>query len=301
MHQSLRKKCLFIIIFSAFYTAASSPIEEIDKKESNSFSWIELIKSSFSSEYNYYGLQLLLIGAYEAADSITSTAYCTKGQIINPMPDFVQEISTKIGISRALFFSIADTDTIASTAEFGRVSWITLSNEFNQDASLEEKTFVVGHEMAHIKNNHGDQKDLVAVATLPLTIIAVFAIDQAVQSSISSINKRFNLKEDGYAARILGIIQKGSHIASRSPLFHWFIFKYLNNTFSRKCEREADRDAALILNSAKGGISFFKKLMLQGKKPSSPLRRMIYKLDDALGFLSHPPHAERISDLEKLI
>jgi Peptidase family M48 len=292
-------KTSLLIVLILYCSTYSLAVESSAQKETNNFEWTPIIKSSVSSEHYFWGLQLLLIAAYETLDQI-STNPCTGIDTIMPIPLFIQDMITQFAITKPVLFCLAHTKSTGVALDRDRFSAIILDKEFYNEASLEEKQFVVAHELAHIKNNHTDKKAMLSAVTAPLVILSVLALDKATQTSIDYIKNRLALKETGYFARFLSGIQKGSHLLSRSPLFHWGIIKYCNNAFSRKFEREADRDAALSLQCTQGGISFFKNLILKNKGFSSQSAKVQHHIDKAFGWLSHPCHAERISDLQKL-
>lgn len=291
------KRTFFLVILFNMSGIFARPNDNAKKE---TITAAQVIKSSFSSKYYYPGLQLLLMGAYEGADLLTQESF-ERGTIVTPNPQFIQDIIFKMNIPGPTLFFLTDTRHTGYAIDSDWFNSITLDNDFYNNAPPEEKIFVVGHEFAHLKNNHVGKKGALGIVGTPLIIAAIFAADATLDSTISAIKHKFNVKEEGYCARFLEAIKKGSHICSRSPLFHWWVIKCCYNAFSRRCEREADRDAALILNCAKGGILFFTKLMVENRLPQSLLGKLLHKIDHTLGFVSHPSHAERITDLHKLV
>jgi Zn-dependent protease with chaperone function len=146
---------------------------------------------------------------------------------------------------------------------------IFISESFFKQLTEGEQIFLIGHELMHIKKDHIRIQTISQRVGFPLALIAAGYL------SHYHIPSRI-LRPSLICGLLIGNV-------------------YLQQALSRACEREADKESAQQLNSAEGGISFFKRL--QTLEP--PQRLLTYYIRALFG--THPNNQERITYLEKIM
>ncbi len=269
--------------------------------------FVSAIAPYFTAKENFIGAQLGIIAGYEAVSFLSGRSVSTKGaQIIDSSCEPLHSIVKKMNYNKPTFLMLAPSKNTAGTAELGNVGFIAMDSDFYNTATEAEKTFVIGHEISHMKNYHAEQQTLMGGVILAGTVGSLLAYDKITQALFEKLEKSLKLDEKSFSARALQFLKRSNHAIATAPLVHWFISKYLYYKFSQSCEREADRESAQLLNSAQGGISFFEKDIAQDAAIKNspwysylnPFTALKYA-NRTLGFLNHPSHEERIALLKK--
>lgn len=111
--------------------------------------------------------------------------------------------------------------------------------------------FIVGHEIAHIQNNH-----LMKQAALSLAmIICCIGVNKIVLPKFKQTLQ--TTSKDSYTYKCILIIKNILSFFDQNPLITYILIKTISAHFSQYCEKQADMIAATTLNSAQGGIDFF--------------------------------------------
>lgn len=163
---------------------------------------------------------------------------------------------------------------------------IYINPAFYRKLTLEEKKFIIGHEMTHILKNHGRRLLLVNLA-VPLVIYGGIKLcDIMLQKFLSKDHtiKKFN----DYCLY---------------PMIYWLGICLLRSINAQSCEKEADLIAAKKLHCALGGVSLFKKFR-DAKSSSLTVKdkiiKTLYILSLPRNGISHPSLNKRIKYLDKL-
>jgi len=119
---------------------------------------------------------------------------------------------------------------------------IFINEEWFNTLSIQEKSFVVGHELQHIKKNHKASKIVSFMAFYFLTNILLHKKESSDLDNVSRVNSLF------------------------APLsISWLLTSY----FSRMYEHDADLSAVKELNCLDGGLSLLQKQRKQIEDPES--------------------------------
>ncbi len=198
---------------------------------------------------------------------------------------FIRDIQKEIGLENQRI-RIKRMSKLA-TRLFGRENaFATLGNnlfiseDWFNTLSQEEKRFLVGHELAHLKKRHPLKMYGINIGRLLLSI----CIAEALKKRLSSTGLIPNMLREG--------------LLVLNNLILLLDICYL----SRKCEYEADDIAARELNNPDGGIVFFERLIKEVRDPESrfAIKRIFSRLYKKL-FSTHPEFEERIDHMRNII
>ena len=196
----------------------------------------------------------------------------------NDLVDKLKDLSKKAGSNVLGIFEIDfSKKTKKANAAFtgiGKTKRILLSDTLLHEFSHEEIEVILAHELAHYKFKHLWQLLLLAVVS---TFIGLYAADYVLINSV-------------YKLGFSGIADIGAFPLFSLVLFIFMVFSLpINNTFSRKLERQADKEAIKLTNNPKAFISSMEKLARQNLSDKTP-NPVIYFL-----LHNHPSISERIN------
>jgi len=157
-----------------------------------------------------------------------------------------------------------------------------------------ERRFLVGHEGAHLNRIH-----------IIKTVVALAFAEGLARGSAALIKRELARKRwNGMDDRVHAVAYLTTSVAAAvAPLC-------LRALVSRRCERQADTDAADQLCNAAGGQALMKRFNEQGEKRRAKRAKKFFgllgTLDQICALLnsktlaSHPSHEKRIAYLEKM-
>lgn len=175
---------------------------------------------------------------------------------------------------------------------------IYISQDYFKSIPNDVKRFLIGHELMHIKKNHISKNLIFNLAFITASTWAGYSISKYLDKKFKSKDQD-KQNDNTILQKIKNSITTRVVIAPTTFIATSAICKM----FSRYCEKEADRESALNLNSTEGGIKFFEDLEndriyieshLIGKKPS------IFSRWTSRLFSTHPTNEERIKLLKNL-
>lgn len=113
------------------------------------------------------------------------------------------------------------------------------------------QSFLVGHEISHIQNNH-----LIKNLALDIAMIACcIGINKMVLPKLEQALE--TTEKDSYTYKCLMLVKNILSFFDRNPLITYIFIQTVSARFSQYCEKQADMIAAATLNSAQGGIDYF--------------------------------------------
>jgi len=154
---------------------------------------------------------------------------------------------------------------------------LILNEKWFKKLPEQEKRFLVGHELGHIKMKHCLKNYLSGVAVGLFTVGSGYLLSKYYSEPYQQIKNQLN--------NFIVVIPFLANIP-------FLIRSVFSNTYSRSQEREADKIAAIELNNIEGGIA----LMERFKKKHDPYSRFSLKRL----FYNHPSPDERIEYLKQL-
>lgn len=190
--------------------------------------------------------------------------------------DVVHCVMTRYGMKKCDASVMTWEDPLSSAPFFTLGSTVFLEKTALQQLADEEAAFVVAHELAHVKHK-GSSKLLVANSALA-----------AAEFSLGCLTEKKLGGKIPYLAQH-PIMARVTNSVLWIPLSIPGLLALL--AMSRTDEKQADLDAAKALNSAQGGISFFKRFIQRKPLP------FIFRI--ASYGNTHPSSETRIAYLEQ--
>lgn len=185
--------------------------------------------------------------------------------------------SEQIGVYKSNHFAIAHHGYNNAFA-VGFLNSIFISEGFFEELSFNEKVFLIGHELSHLKKNHSYKK-----ASL---ILGKFCFWWYFNDQIESF-----IKEKLKTTRLAGWTKETNYIFSK-------IFAGISClgflAYSRICEYDADKTAVVNLGNVarNGGLGMFKSFK---EKEDETRDSFLFRL-----LSTHPSHEQRIEVLKKI-
>jgi Zn-dependent protease with chaperone function len=181
-----------------------------------------------------------------------------------------------------------------------RGNYIIIGEEWFNTLSEQEKRFVAGHELIHVKNHHL-YKTLAFALIIPAATAAIITnvldkIHKKLRQKAKTTNNKFvkKLANCSDAIRMtylkIGQFSRGWSDTAIAALYS----SLLIFTYARTLEREADTESATKLNCAQGGIDFFTSVGGEQEKKLTPIQQLTTFIR------THPHHNKRIEYLEEL-
>jgi Zn-dependent protease with chaperone function len=180
----------------------------------------------------------------------------------------VHSLVHTLGISYPLTLRKMNCDAVRTLGWYNAFAYgrhIFINEPFLMQLTRQEQTFLLGHELTHVKENHVP----IFFAThcsLLVTVIVVYTY-------------LHRTKVRAWSKRVLVAI--GLLIAASS----------LYASVRRYYESEADRNAVISLNCVEGGISFLQSMEKKMPESQSTIQQL---------FSTHPSYKQRIEDLRKI-
>lgn len=206
--------------------------------------------------------------------------------------DFINDIAKKMGYTRPIRikkFSSMQTSGFGYANAFATESltdaYVFVSEYFLKQLDQDEKTFLIGHELTHLQNHHIRKK---FASMLSISALISGYITYEILAGYHFLNNK-EPKDKASKALDLCFQHIMPTIATGLLLDDW-----VSNSLkeSRKLEYEADRESALKLDAAKGGISLMKSF------GALEALRGIHTKEK---YASHPSTANRIKALQKIL
>lgn len=195
----------------------------------------------------------------------------------NPeIESFVRSIAQEMKIDKFFEVYAMDDDLVK---ELGSANVIVIGNiffigpRFEEALTLAEKRFLIGHELAHFENDHY-VKNLAAGAGL---LVGYFGIVRIIQNSLT------DKIEEPLRSLTTGLVS--------TPFLALTYFGY--KVVERYHEYQADKNAALKLGEADGGISLL-------TRHAEPLYKPNYTNLLTRLCANHPSSEQRVSFLQEL-
>lgn len=177
-------------------------------------------------------------------------------------------------------------------------SIIGISADF--DPHNKEHRFVLGHEAVHIKNDH-PKKRAIAACVIPVAVHAGCALlHYGTSKIVNTIKRAYTLKKGSWGYSICSWIKNGTKTLSQSWILKGLLSFYLWKKYVRMQEKEADIESAQMLNTAQGGVDFFKNLQSENLKTRGSFMSCIDNQGNNLCDIEHPLFSERIAYLTPL-
>lgn len=159
------------------------------------------------------------------------------------------------------------------------------------ELSDNERTFMIGHELAHIKYHH-ILKDIGIKVLAPWLIRAGLIIGNTLaQLGLTALAQKFNLQNN----RALTAVKKIALFLFRNPFMEALYTNRFVTYYLRSQEKQADIESAKKFNCAADGVSLLQKIDALAEKKYSRARRLFIQFID-----THPTNAERIEYLQKI-
>lgn len=168
----------------------------------------------------------------------------------------------------------------------------------DQAIKMDEKelTFVLAHELAHLKNNDNFKQAALLFALPFISHFGLKAWDTGVHASLSHMEN--HVGTDTVSGTILSKIDKMNHWMSTFCMTKCVLAWQLFYAYSRYCEKQADLDAISNLQTSEGAEQFFERMQEQYKlqREASPLGHLfIDEQGNNILPLSHPTPSDRIA------
>ena len=240
-----------------------------------------------------YGTTYLIKGLYDFAQ-ITRQANPVP---LSSLPSAVQEAVAGMNPQKQISFKFGGDLVAASTPKT-----IILGEEFFSHTPEMQK-FIVGHELAHIQNDH-PLKGVLAYFGLYSSAFtswfaAVLAWDLAVKNAKN--------KKNGLKNKCIVAAKKAINFIAENPIIPFAIMMTLGSRFSQHLEKEADMESATKLQCAQAGIDFFNFYRISAKNTATtsfwnhvnPIN-ISNKISDLFGWTRHPSRSQRIEYLKPL-
>lgn len=163
------------------------------------------------------------------------------------------------------------------------INSIFVDENFINNLPEDQAEFIIGHEVAHVKNMH-------VIKALCLALILSY-LDYKLENSLIK-----NYAPEESKCHFYQLWKMPYTLAYRYATFP--IFMAFLSYYKRQLEFEADRVAASALNRVDSAINFFESKITHDKKNESiaqKIKKFIIKIYD-----THPSHEERVKALEDL-
>lgn len=213
--------------------------------------------------------------------------------------NFIRDIIQELGMSQDIKVFKMSSEEIK---KYGRNNaFVTdkkemyISEDFFNELNNEEKRFLVGHELMHLKLEHAQKRNLqLFMSSLVLYFVGHFS-EYYIKKNYGDryFNGKIRSKKEIYIHNL-----KSGLISLASGLGFGAISTSILLFFNRKRELEADRESVLKLKCFDGGINFFKKMKkeIESSFSESPT---IYKFLFSITS-THPDHKTRIKQIKNL-
>lgn len=212
---------------------------------------------------------------------------------------FVDGIAKEMGFDKQIKVKKYNTEIFAKIGYHNALAmgqdYVYINERFFNKLSVEAKRFLIGHEITHLQKGHLDERGYLLAAAGAASLYGIYKTLETPKTFMNRYNNKLGDKQELYSNSkgLKNYIPRAAWALGTIGL-NGLMYLYLVK-ICRQQEYEADREAAIKLNAALGGVSFLDILKTLEAIPTNADKNLLEK------FSTHPLCENRIAELQKLI